>query len=157
VVLDVARRAVGSVVREAEPLITLVPSHAPLVAEVIVSSSDIGYAAPGDHVILKVDAFPYQRHGFIEGRLLSISEESFSPGSRGATASGEGAAMPSVGGAVHRARIALTNTKLENLPENAHLIPGMTLSAEIMVGKRSVISYFLHPITRGLGESMREP
>lgn len=155
VVLDVARRSVGSVMREAEPLVTLVPSNAKLIAEIMVGSGDVGYAAPGDRVVVKVDAFPYQRHGLMEGRLMSISEESFNPGRTGATA--DGSPIPSVSGAQHRARIALTNMRLEKMPESARLIPGMTLSAEIMVGKRSVISYFLNPITRGFSESIREP
>jgi len=152
VVLEVARRSVGSVLREAEPLVTLVPSDASLIAEVMIGSSDVGYARPGDKVVVKVDAFPYQRHGMMEGRLLSISEESFNPGSRGAETT-----LPSSPGAQHRARIALTNTKLDDMPDDAQLIPGMTLTAEIKVGKRSVISYFLNPITRGFGESIREP
>lgn len=155
VVLDVVRRSVGSVLREAEPFITMVPSNATLIAEIMVASGDVGYAVPGDRVVVKVDAFPYQRHGMVEGRLISISEESFNPGSRGPN--GESSQMPSVSGAQHRARIALTNTKLEKMPETARLIPGMTLSAEIMVGRRSVISYFLYPITRALHESIREP
>jgi HlyD family secretion protein len=51
----------------------------------------------------------------------------------------------------------MTNTKLESLPEGARLIPGMTLQAEIKVGSRSVLSYFLNPLTKGLSESIREP
>lgn len=152
VVLEVARRSVGSVLREAEPLVTMVPSEATLIAEVMIGSSDVGYARPGDKVVLKVDAFPYQRHGMMEGRLISISEESFNPGSKGIETN-----MPSGPGAQHRARIALTKTQLDDMADDARLIPGMTLTAEIKVGKRSVISYFINPITRGFGESIREP
>jgi HlyD family secretion protein len=35
--------------------------------------------------------------------------------------------------------------------------PGMTLTAEMKVGSRRVISYFLYPLLRGLDESIREP
>ena len=35
--------------------------------------------------------------------------------------------------------------------------PGMTVTAEMKVGHRSVISYFLYPLLRGLDESIREP
>ena len=37
------------------------------------------------------------------------------------------------------------------------LVPGMPLSADINVGERTVISYFLRPILRGMGESFRDP
>jgi HlyD family secretion protein len=156
VVLDMARRSVGSVLREAEPLMTLMPSSAKLIAEVLVSSSDVGYPKAGDEVVVKVDAFPYQRHGTLKGRLLSIGEESFS--SNGAASdAGMGAGPRVAGAAYHRARIELTDTRLDNLPRGARLIAGMTLSGEIKVGTRSVLSYFLEPITRGLDESIREP
>jgi HlyD family secretion protein len=36
------------------------------------------------------------------------------------------------------------------------LIPGMGLTAELKVGRRRVISYFLYPLLRGLDESIRE-
>lgn len=160
VVLDVARRSVGSVINGAEPLVTMIKANADMIAEVMISSADIGYAKPGDDVVLKVEAFPWQRHGLLKGRLLSVSEESFPVGGSGVGASGSGMPAPSrggVGGAMHRALVHLVNTKLESLPEGARLIPGMTLSAEIKVGSRSVLSYFLNPLTKGLSESIREP
>ncbi len=155
VVLEVARRAVGSVVREAEPLVTLVPSRVPLIAQIAVLSADIGYARPGDAVVLKVDAFPYQRHGTLEGRLRSFSQESF-----GVQAASEADGLASAragGGALHRGYVELPSLALSNLPRGARLTPGMTLTAEIKVGTRSVLSYFLYPLARGLHESMREP
>ena len=46
---------------------------------------------------------------------------------------------------------------LRSLPPAARLMGGMTLQAEAKVGRRSVISYFLYPLLRGLDESIREP
>ena len=60
-------------------------------------------------------------------------------------------------GAFHRGVVELSDLTLENLPEGARLIPGMTVVAEVKVGSRSVLSYFLTPITRGFRESIREP
>jgi HlyD family secretion protein len=51
----------------------------------------------------------------------------------------------------------LAGTELDNLPKGAHVIPGMTLTAEIKVGSRTVMGFFLNPLTRALGESIREP
>lgn len=158
VVLNVAKRSVGSVVGSGEALITIIKSDAPLIAEVMINSGDIGYLRPHDPAIIKVDAFPYQRHGMMKGRLLTVSEESFASGAP--PARDNGLTAPSaggVGGAYHRGLVELTDMTLENMPAGARLIPGMTMSAEIKVGSRSVMSYFLNPITRGLGESIREP
>ena len=107
-------------------------------------------------VLVKVDAFPYARHGYLKGKLFNVSEESFA--SNGAGADGE---VPSSGGAgtgaFHRGRVLIAEAKLESMPEGARLIPGMTLRGEIKVGSRSVLSYFLSPITRVVNESIREP
>jgi HlyD family secretion protein len=43
------------------------------------------------------------------------------------------------------------------MSDQARLLPGMTLSAEISVGKRSVMSYLIWPLIRALDESVREP
>jgi HlyD family secretion protein len=147
VVLEVAKRSVGSVLHEAEPLVTLVPLQAPLIAEVSISSADIGYARVGDKAVVKVDAFPFQRHGLIAGSLRAIGEDSFAAGGAAAAT----AAM------YHHSQVMLDGTNLHDLPEGARLIPGMTVTAEIEVGSRSVISFFLYPIVRSIRESMREP
>lgn len=155
VVLEVAQRTTGSVLREAEPLIVLVPLDSPLEAEVEVASADVGYLKPGDPVRLKVDAFPFQRHGLLKGELLSVSRGSFSPGGGGQGTSDQPA--PPTRGAVHRGQIALADTTLRNVPTGSALIPGMTVVAEIKVGSRTVLSYLLWPILRGLDEGLREP
>jgi HlyD family secretion protein len=157
VVLEVAKRSAGSVLREAEALITLIPSNAPLIAEIMIGSSDVGYTKPGNAVSVKVDAFAYQRHGTVQGRLASVSEASFSSQGGDGEAQGQTQRRPTMGGAFHRVRVELVDTKLDRMPEGARLIPGMTVSADIKVGSRSVLSYFLNPVTRGLDESMREP
>lgn len=152
-VQEVAKRSVGSVVREAEPLITIMPSNTPLIADITISSSDVGHIRAGDEVVIKVDAFPYQRHGFLKGRLLYVSEDSHEMAEAGGQAQGADHGV----GAVHKARVALIDTELHNLPEGAHLIPGMSLSAEVKVGTRRLISFFTYPLTRGMDESLREP
>ena len=146
VVLEVARRSVGSVLNAAEPLVTMIPSSAAMIAEIAIGSADVGYAKPGDEVQVKVDAFPYQRHGLLHGRLRAIVADSTPAG---------GTAGAST--AYHRGVVELADTALQGMPEGARLIPGMTLAAEIRVGTRSVISYILYPMTRGIQESLREP
>ena len=154
IVLEVAKRSVGSVLREAEPLVTMVPTSAPLIAEVMIDSADVGYTKLGDEVAIKVDAFPYQRHGLLEGRLRAIGEDSVSTLAPGTVTPAANLPIP---GVVHRSQVALDDGRLHALPEGTRLIPGMTLTAEIKVGSRSVISYFLYPLMRAVNEAIREP
>ena len=156
VVLDVAMRAPGSVVREAEPMISLLPSNAALIANVMVPSDEVGYVRADETAAIKVDAFPYQRHGTLKGQVRSVSEQSF-PAGRGGQGEVGVPTGGAGGGAFHRIRIELTKTTLDIMPEGARLIPGMTVTAELEVGKRTIISYLLYPIIRGFDESIREP
>jgi HlyD family secretion protein len=153
VVLDVAKRSVGSVLQEAEPLITLVPTGTSLIAEVMINSADVGYTKLGDEVAVKVDAFPYQRHGLLTGKLRAVGEDSVSAAMIGAS----NPQAPQQVGVFHRSQVTLNDTVLHDLPAGTKIIPGMTVTAEIKVGSRSVISYFLDPIRRGFSESIREP
>lgn len=88
VVLELAHKSVGSVVDEAEPLVTLVPLDAILEAEAEVPASDIGHIREDDPVRIKLDAFPYQRHGVLEGRVRTISPDAFEKNSSGGAAGG---------------------------------------------------------------------
>ncbi|WP_172123500.1 MULTISPECIES: HlyD family type I secretion periplasmic adaptor subunit [unclassified Devosia] len=147
-VLEVAQRSQASVVQAAEPLVTLVPLNVALEVEVAVPSNDIGHLALGDAARIKFDAFPFQEHGTVAGTVTSISENSF------AKQPGED---PAGGTAFYRVRIGLSQEKLRQTPADFRLLPGMTVSAEIHAGERSVISYFLYPLMRGIDESLHEP
>ena len=151
IVLNVAQRSIGSILQQAETLFTLVPLDAPLQAEVRVSPRDIGRIHDGDEVRIKLDAFPFQSHGTVKGEIKTISADAFQPQAQqqGATAS---ASTP-----YYQARVKLVDTNLTAMPADARLLPGMTATAEIKVGRRHVISYLLYPILKGLDESIREP
>jgi hemolysin D len=158
VVLEIAHRSIGSVVREAETLFVLVPRDAPLQAEVNVDSKDIGEVAVGQQVRLKFDAFPFQKYGTASGTVRVISRDSFAPDTGGDVA---GRATREEAGRstkpFYRLLVDLTDRRLRGLPDQFQMLSGMTVTAELKVGRRSVISYFLYPLLRGLDESIREP
>nr|WP_246776279.1 HlyD family type I secretion periplasmic adaptor subunit [Bradyrhizobium sp. CCBAU 53351] len=149
VVLDIANRTVGSVVREAETLFVLVPRDETLRAEVNVEGRDIGQVTVGQTVRVKFEAFPFQKYGTAAGEVGVISRDSFSP-----DAKAEGARRSSA--PYYRVLIDLRDTHLRLPSERVRLMPGMAVTAEMKVGQRRVISYFLYPLLRGLDESIRE-
>jgi len=51
----------------------------------------------------------------------------------------------------------LADTGLNASDVPVRLLPGMTVSTEVKVGNRTVISYFLYPLLRGLDDAIREP
>ncbi len=156
IVLKMAERSVGSIIQQAEPFMVLVPFHSVLEAQVDVSAKDIGRIRPGDDVRVKFDAFPFQRHDTLPGKVRVISENAFSgrEAQQMLSPDGGGAAQ---GAAFYRCRVNLLGTQLKNVPDGFRLMPGMKVQAEIKVGTRSVISYFLYPVIRVLDEGLREP
>jgi hypothetical protein len=147
IVLHVAQRSVGSVMKEAEQLYTLVPLVSPLEAEVLVEGLDVGHVKTGSLTRLKLEAWPFQKHGALTGQLRTLSEDTFN---RDPKKGGE--ARPH-----YKARIDITSTKLRDVPPTFRLTPGMSVTAEINAGERTVLSYFLYPLLRGLDGSIREP
>lgn len=162
VVFEVADRSVGSVLKPGEALFRLVPIDVPLEAEVEIAGRDISKvnrAAPdainsgdlpdGSDVRVKLASFPYQKHGTLDGAVRAISEGSFEK---------QGASGQPTGATMYKARIALLNPQgLNDVPDNFRLMPGMTTTAEIKVGRRRVIEYFLYPLMKYADESIREP
>ena len=160
VVIEVSDNSVGSIMEPGEPLFKLIPLGVPVEAEVEVAGKDIarlreaspaeidsGNFPDGSEVRVKLDSFPFQKHGTLNGVIRKISEGSFERES-------------SVGPAatMYKARVQLlAPIKMDNVPDNFRLMPGMTATAEIKVGKRRVIEYFLYPLLRYLDTSIREP
>jgi HlyD family secretion protein len=151
VVLDINKRSVGTVAKEAEVILTLVPQGVPLEAEVQIAAEDIGFLRPNDPVRLKIDAYPFQKHGTLDGRLTVIGGDSF-PVEQGSAAANRGSTR-----AYYLARVTDIRGDLKLVPADTRLNPGMTATGEIKVSERSVISYFLYPLMKAFGESIREP
>jgi HlyD family secretion protein len=147
VVLEIAKLSPGSIARGTENFFTLVPLSAELEAEVLIDALDVGYIKPGDPVHVKVDAFPFQRHGALEGKVRTLSQDAFRRDS----------SQPQAPESYYMSRVALAKTPLKAMKPQSRLLPGMTVSAEIVVGQRSVMSYLLWPLTKALDESIREP
>lgn len=145
-ILTRAKISVGSVLREGDTLMTLVALDAPIEAEINIASGEVGFVRAGDPVTLKVDAFNFIEHGFAEGRLLWVSEGSFSQDENGQPVT-----------PYYKARVSIDHLKFTRVPPGFRLIPGMTLSADIHIGDRSVLAYVLTGATRGMNEAMREP
>jgi hemolysin D len=160
-VLDLAPRPAGSVMREADTLMRLVPADRPLLAEVQIDTRDVARLHLGDPVTLKFEALPWQQYGLAHGTLQSLTPDTLEDDSERETAedmTSPGMKTQARQSAIHyRARIAITETKFRNLPEDFAIRPGMRLTGDVKIGRRSVLDYVLNPITRVINERLREP
>jgi len=153
VVLRVGRVSAGSVATGGgalnvgqEPLFTLVPLDAPVEADVNIRAADIGFIKVGDPVQLKLDAYRFMQHGTAKGIIKTISEGSFT------TDENNMAVEP-----YFKVRVEIKEAQLRNVPKDFRLVPGMTLVGDIMVGKRTILSYLVEGALRTGSEAMREP
>ncbi|NJO53998.1 MAG: HlyD family type I secretion periplasmic adaptor subunit [Bacteroidales bacterium] len=155
VVLSVAKISIGSVVTSAEPLIQLVPLDAPLSVEANISGIDSGYVRPGDEVTIKFDTLPYLRYGSARGVVRAISADSFSP----ETAPQDGGStLPNRPRTLfYKSDIAIDELKLHHTPPGFRLMPGMPVVADVKVGTRSVLAFFVSKILPVAYDSMHEP
>jgi len=160
-VLSVSKVSVGSVLSAGQQFFTLVPANAPLEVEVNISGSEDGYVHVGDPVAIKFDTFPYTQYGMAEGLVRIISADSFTSQDDQRNPTG---AVPLPGGNAgglgtvwYRSRVSLDQIKLHNTPPGFSLIPGMPVTADVLVGKRTVMGYLLGRVLPLAREGMREP
>jgi hemolysin D len=146
-VQEVADRTVGSVVQPGEALFKLTPLDAELEVEVEIPGKDISYVKTGDLVRVKLSAFPYQKNGWLDGNIRTISEGSFEK-------EVQNGAPPIT---TFRARVTLKPEQINFRAKDYRLLPGMTADADIKVGKRRVIEYILYPLMGAVDSSIREP
>lgn len=129
VVFDMKAKGPGFVANTNDPVLKIVPGNG-LVAEVYVTNQDIGFVREGMPVDVRVDSFPSSEFGDIKGELTQIGSDALPPDQ------------------VHPfyrfpAKITIEQ---QYIPVNGNKVPlqsGMSISANIITRKRTVMSIFL--------------
>jgi hemolysin D len=156
IVQSVAKVSIGSVMQSGQQFITLVPVDVPLETEANVSGNDIGFVHVHDPVSIKLDTFPFSQYGMAEGTVRIVSPDSFT-GQSEARNPTSAVPMTTSTEPFYRSRITIDRVALHNVPAGFRLIPGMPVTADIKVGKRTVLQYLLGLMLPVAKEAMREP
>ena len=158
-VLTIGKVSVGSVLQAGEQFITLVPSDAPLEIEANIFGRDDGHVHVGDPVAIKFDTFPYTQYGLAHGIVRLVSANSFTSQDeqRNPTVRCRWAGGAQSSEVYFRSRITLDSIDLHDTPANFHLVPGMPVTADIRVGRRTLIGAIMNRIVPLATEGMREP
>lgn len=158
-VLTIGRVSVGSVLAAGQQFITLTPLDAPLEVEVNIPGSENGYVHVGDSVSIKFDTLPYSEYGMAKGVVRTVSADSFNSQDEQRNPTGAAPPLGAAGSNVvwYRARVTLDQINLHDTPPNFRLNSGMPITADILVGKRSVLRYLLGRAIPLASEGMREP
>ena len=136
----------------------MVPTDAPLEVEGNIAGNDDGFVNVGDSVALKFDTFPYTEYGMAYGTVRTLSANSFTTQDEQSNPTG---AVPLPPNALvpffFRARITIDRVDLRGTPKGFQLLPGMPVTADIKVGKRTVMEFLLSRVMSTASEGMREP
>ena len=156
-VQSVARVSEGSVLSPGQQFITMVPASAALEVEANIPGREDGYVHVGDRVTVKFDTFPYSRYGVAHGTVRIMSPDSFTPQEEQRNPTGTMPAAPNSADPYYRARVSIGDVAVHGTPGPFRMIPGMPVTADIVVGKRTVLGYALQRIVGVAREGMREP
>jgi multidrug efflux pump subunit AcrA (membrane-fusion protein) len=140
VVQDLKFRTVGGVIPPGATLMNVVPLDGKMHAEVRVQPTDIGFIKLGELARLKVGTFDFMRYGTIEGTVSMVS--SFST-------------LDEKQQPYFKVIVSLPQTYVGG-NEDKRIDPGMTVQADIVTDRQSVIRYLLRPIFVAFKQGMRE-
>lgn len=130
----------GETVSAGEPLLTVVPRRSVLEAQLLVPSSAIGFVRAGQRVVLRYQAFPYQKFGLHFGMVNQVSRSALSPQEVAALA-GERTTVP-----LYRVMVRLNGQAVRAYGQEVALRPGMALHADILLDRRRLIEWILEPL-----------
>ncbi|MFW8589939.1 HlyD family secretion protein [Glaciecola sp. 2405UD65-10] len=128
----------GTAIRGQLPLATIVPNNDVLKAILLVPTRAFGFVESGQQTRIRFDAFPYQRFGLFEGKVTHAANSILLPGE---------VEMPiNIQEPVYRVEVALGKQEIRAYGNSVPLQPGMTLSADVVLEQRSLLSWLLEPI-----------
>lgn len=131
----------GAVVQPGGVVCEIVPVNRELKVEAKVSPRDVGFLKPGQKVKVKVLTYDFARYGSIPGVLENVSASSF---------------LSERGDPYFKTLISLEKNYVGDDPSHLVIGPGMTVTAEIITGEKTLLQYMLKPIYTSLQQSFRE-
>lgn len=129
----------SGVVNSGEALITIIPANEPLIIKATTLNKDIGFLKEGQKVAIKIDTFNFQKYGKLDGELIHIANDAIEDEKLGI---------------VYEIKVKPLKTTLKIDGEIKNIEPGMSVIAEVKVGKRRVIELFIYPIIKYLDEGL---
>jgi len=128
----------GDSVAADAPLATVLPKGSGLRAQLLVPTRAIGFVQPGNEVILRYEAFPFQRFGQYRGVVDTVSRTVWSPGEKiGPMAARE---------PVYRIDVKLDRQSVTVAGQDIPLRPGMMVGADILLERRTVFEWIFAPV-----------
>jgi membrane fusion protein len=121
-------------------LATVLPKGSVLHVELLVPTRAIGFVTKGKQVVMRYEAFPFERFGQYEGVISDVSQTVWSAGERvGPIPAKE---------PVYRVNVTLEKQAVNAMGQDIPLRPGMLVNADILLEKRSLLEWMFEPVMR---------
>ncbi len=137
VVTNIAVARGDSVAADA-PIATVLPKGSGLQAQLLVPTRAVGFVQPGNQVVLRYEAFPFQRFGQYRGTVQAVSRTVWTPGER--------VGPLTVREPAYRVDVALERQTVSAGGQEIALRPGMLVNADILLEKRTVLEWIFEPV-----------
>lgn len=131
----------GQTVVAGQPLLTMLPGDGALEAELLVPSRAVGFVEPGDAVLLRYRAYPYQKFGHHRGRVVRVSRSALTRSEIDASDL-RGLADDTY----YRVVVRLQRQSVRAYGREERLQPGMLLDADILGERRRLIEWVFEPL-----------
>lgn len=120
------------------PLLSIVPLNSPLEIELLLPTRSAGFIQIEDRVNIRFDAFPYQKFGFVIGKISNVDKVLILPTDK---------VLPiKINEAMYRVRATLNQQSIHAYNKDFPLKVGMIADADIILEKRSLLEWLLDPI-----------
>src|SRR6202521_1962024 len=128
----------GQSIAADSPLATVLPKGSGLHVELLVPTRAIGFVKPGQDVVLRYEAFPYERFGQYQGVITEIGRNVWTQGERIGPLS---AKEP-----VYRVDVRLDRQAVSALGQEFPLRPGMLVNADLLLERRTLLEWIFEPV-----------
>jgi membrane fusion protein len=140
---------VGQAVDSSKPLVSIVPKGAKLQAHLYAPSKAVGFVKPGDPVLLRYQAYPYQKFGHAKGIVVSVSRTALPANEITGHMMGN---QPSSSEPLYRITVNLASQAIIAYGKQKPLQAGMLLDADVLQESRQLYEWVLEPLYSQTGK-----
>lgn len=131
----------GQAVQPGQTVLSMLPAASNLEAQLLVPSRAVGFISPGDTVLLRYQAYPYQKFGHYGGHVAQISRSALSSGELGTLIGNADAGEP-----YYRVIVSLDQQSVHAYGKDEPLKPGLLLEADILGEHRKLWEWAFEPL-----------
>jgi HlyD family secretion protein/adhesin transport system membrane fusion protein len=129
---------IGGIVKPGDRVAEITPVDDTLIIEAKIKTNDRGNIVVDQNVTIEITAYSYTKYGLLNGKLVSISPDSF---------------VDRNGESYYKANIEV---KEFQFAPNKPILPGMSANINIKTGKKTIMAYLLKPLKDIRQNALRE-